>query len=142
MMPTDGQRNCAPCNPNLDASGITMLKNSLALAVTLAAMASGALAYGGECATCGGNCQDNCCCQQAPTTAPRTLCGYELRCIRQTNFLETACCPMCLPKYVHCCPTCDTCHTAAPKGRHVGENCGWYGNIFGLPPKVRYHANK
>lgn len=32
--------------------------------------------------------------------------AYQLRCIRQSTFIETACCPMCLNKYVHCPDTC------------------------------------
>jgi hypothetical protein len=123
------------------AVGLAAPCRALTLVFMWAALAIAGQTKAGECASCG-ECGDNCCCKQAPTTPPRALCGYELRCIRQTNFLETACCPMCLPKYVHCCPTCDTCHTAAPKGRHVGENCAWYGNIFGLPPKVKYHGKK
>lgn len=47
----------------------------------------------------------------APTACSKCDCdGYQLRCIRQTEFIETACCPRPLPKYIHCCPTCPTCH--------------------------------
>ena len=117
----------------------TLLQPALALATIVGGLAAGTLAYAGDCTSCG---QADCCCQPAPASVPKALCGYELRCIRQTSFIENACGPMCLPKYVHCCPTCDTCHTAPPHSRHVGKDCPWYGNIFGMPPKVRHHAMK
>jgi hypothetical protein len=123
-----------------------MLKQTLAFATLLGIMTAGSLAHAGDCTSCGNepSCGEtaSCCARPAPAPAPKTLSGYELRCIRQTSYLENACGPMCLPKYVHCCPTCDNCHTAAPHSRHVGQDCCWYGNLFGLPPKVRHHAKK
>jgi hypothetical protein len=121
-----------------------MLKRTLAIAAALGGMLAGSLAYAGDCASCGG---DSCgggppMRAMGPAPAPKTLCGYELRCVRQSSYIENACGPMCLPKYVHCCPTCDNCHTAPPHTRHVGKDCCWYGNIFGLPPKVPHHAKR
>jgi hypothetical protein len=123
---------------------IAMLKRTLAFATIIGAIAASSWVYAGDCASCGDapSCGEAAPCCVRPAPAPKTLTGYELRCIRQTSFIENACGPMCLPKYVHCCPTCDTCHTAPPHTRHVGKDCCWYGNLFGLPPKVHYHAKK
>ena len=52
----------------------------------------------------------------APTAGPKCCDCYQNRCIPQSEFIETACCPMPLPQYRHCAEGCDTCAHQPPSG--------------------------
>ena len=81
--------------------GFPPVKKIFLAATTVALLALGTMRGEAAAPCCGPRCLK----VPPPTNA------YQLRCVRQSTFIETACCPMCLNKYVHCPDTCCDCPT-------------------------------